>query len=52
MNMPNTQTASDCVMARSKATRQSMRLFGLPRRCAPRNDDDLILEFPELLTAE
>jgi hypothetical protein len=25
---------------------------GLPHRCAPRNDDDLILVFPELLTAE
>ena len=39
MNRLNTQTTSDCVIARSEATWQSRRPHGLPRRFAPRNDD-------------
>jgi hypothetical protein len=52
LNMPNTKTDPDRVIARSAATRQSMRRFRLPQRhgnpqgpldfCeakAPRNDD-------------
>jgi hypothetical protein len=65
INMPNTKTDRDCVMARSAATRQSMRRFRLSlRRGHPQGrldchgaspfamTMDLIQVFSKLLTAE